>query len=383
MEINNNLVDKKSSLKELITYFLKLGTVGFGGPIALTASMNEDLVVKRNWFTERAFSEGMTLSQLAPGPLAAQLAIYFGWAHSGIRGATLVGLAFILPSFLIVILISLLYVKFGSLPWLAKAFYGIGASVIAIILLGTWKLSQKTLKKDKLLWVIASINAIVTAYTGAEILWVFLLSGLVVMAYRMKLYKSKIIPIIFPTWFFIGASSSPASHDTLTTILLFFLKAGAFVFGSGLAIVPFLHGGVVTEFQWLTEKQFLDAVAVAMITPGPVVITVAFIGFLVAGLGGAILAALGTFIPCYLFTIIPAPHFSKWAKNSYVHEFVTGVTTAAVGAIGGAAFVLGKGAIIDSATAAICIISFMAIHRIKLAEPIVILAVGILSVLMT
>lgn len=341
-----------------------------------------DLVVKRNWFTERAFNEGMTLSQLAPGPLAAQLAIYFGWAHSGVRGATLVGLAFILPSFLIVLLLSLLYVKFGSLPWIAKAFYGIGASVIAIIVLGAWKLSQKPLKKDKLLWIIATINAIVTAYTGAEILWVFLLSGLVVMAYRTRLYKSKIIPIIFPTWFFIDATSAPASTETLTTVLLFFLKAGTFVFGSGLAIVPFLHGGVVTEYQWLNEKQFLDAVAVAMITPGPVVITVTFIGFLVAGFSGAILAALGTFIPCYLFTIIPAPHFSKWAKNSYVHEFVTGVTTAAVGAIGGAAFILGKAAITDFVTAAICFTSFMAIQRIKNAEPIVIIVVGILSILM-
>lgn len=374
----NPYVQTPSSLLSLALYFLKLGSLGFGGPIALTAAMREDLVEKRKWFTEEAFEQGMTLSQLAPGPLAAQMAIYFGWAHSGTAGATLIGLIFVLPSFLIVLVLALLYMEYGRLDWLLKVFYGVGAAVIAVIALGAWKLCKKTLKKDRVLWTFALLNTAVTAITGAEILWVFLLSGLAVMAVKTNLSALQRLPMIFPLWMVTGMSG-PAAPDTLWSLFIFFMKAGSFVFGSGLAIVPFLHGGVVEQYQWLNEKQFLDAVAVAMITPGPVVITVAFIGFLVAGFSGACIAAAGTFIPCYLFTVIPAPHFSKWAKNRYVHAFVTGVTTAAVGAIGGAVIVLGRNALVDTTAALLCLAAFAAILKFRIPEPLVILSAGMLG----
>ena len=372
---------QKISIGALCLYFIRLGTTGFGGPVALTAAMQDDLVIKKNWFTQQTFQEGMVLSQLAPGPLAAQMSIYFGWAHSGIVGAALSGLSFILPGFIIVIILSIFYVQFGSLPWIQGLFYGVGASVIAIISMGVYKLSNKNLKTNKLLWAVAIINCIITAVTETELLSVFLISGLLVMFIDKYLKNKNLAAAFFPPILFTGLYG-PADNETLFRILKFFTKAGAFVFGSGLAIVPFLHSGVVLENQWLNERQFLDAVAIAMITPGPVVITVAFIGFLVAGFFGAVLACLGTFLPCYFFTIIPAPYFSKWSKNHYIHDFVLGVTAAAIGAIGGAVYILAKKALIDWPTILICIASLILIIRFKkLPEPVVVLMSGLIGFL--
>src|SRR6266542_3357598 len=243
------------TLARMLRYFLSLGTVGFGGPIALAGYMQRDLVEKRKWITSEEYVEGLALAQLAPGPLAAQLAMYLGYVRGGILGATLVGFAFIGPSFVMVLAIAEAYVRYGGLPWMQALFYGIGAAVIGIIARSAWKLMNSTLKRDPLQWAIFTALLISTTATEREILG-------------------------------------------------YFGKAGLFVFGSGLAIVPFLHGGVVLEHRWLTERQFLDAVAVAMITPGPVVITVAFIGFLVAGIVGAVAAALGVFLPVYAVVVL-------------------------------------------------------------------------------
>jgi chromate transporter len=368
--------DEKVSLFDLALYFLKLGTTGFGGPIALTSSMQSDLVDKRGWFTQETFKEGMTLCQLAPGPLAAQMAIYFGWAHSGVLGATLVGLTFVLPSFLMVVAIAIFYIQFGDALLIQKLFRGVGPAVIAIICMGAQKLSRKNLSNNFLLWGIAIANATITIVTESEMIWVFIVCGLLALAMKFKAKRSLNSVILAP--FLLTGIHGPATSETLKSIFLFFLKSGTFVFGSGLAIVPFLHGGVVVENQWLTEKQFLDAVAVAMITPGPVVITVGFIGFLVAGLAGASVAALGTFLPCYLFTVIPAPYFSKIAKNSYIREFVSGVTASAIGAIIGAVFILGRKSLLDVPTVAIfLIVLFGLLYAKKIPEPIwILLAAG-------
>lgn len=371
-----------ASLLGLVLYFLKLGTIGFGGPIALTSSMQSDLIDKRRWFTQETFKEGMTLSQLAPGPLAAQLAIYFGWAHSGVLGASIVGLAFILPSFIMVVLIAILYLHFGSLAIIQKLFHGIGPAVIAIICIGAHKLSKKNLGRDVLLWSIALTNAAITVWTESEMVWVFLLGGALALVAK-SMSKKNLNSFVLPAALATGLHG-PASFGTLESIFVFFLKSGTFVFGSGLAIVPFLHGGVVLENQWLSESQFLDAVAVAMITPGPVVITVGFIGFLVAGLAGACVAAIGTFLPCYLFTVIPAPHFSKIAKNVYIKDFVDGVTAAAVGAIIGAVVVIGRKSLVDVPTTAIFAIALAGIMFLKrVFEPFWILLAGAAGVLLS
>jgi chromate transporter len=373
------------SLRQLLLYFVHLGTLGFGGPIALTGAMRRDLVEQRKWISPQEYKEGLALSQLAPGPLAAQLAIYIGWARFGIRGATLVAFAFILPSLFMVLALAALYIQFGGLSWMQGAFYGIGSAVIAIIGRSAWKLAKSTLGSKVVSWALFLITAGVTVWTESEIVWVFLAAGFLAMAAR-GVASSGSAPATFlaafPPWLLSGLSG-PASEGILGRIFFYFAEAGAFVFGSGLAIVPFLHAGVVNEFGWLTEQQFLDAVAVAMITPGPVVITVAFIGYLVAGPLGAVAAALGVFLPCYLFVILPAPYFNRIAANPWIAAFVEGVTAAATGAIAGAAIVLGRRAIIDLPTAAIALVTFVLLWKLrKLPEPLVILAAGVAGLIL-
>lgn len=373
----------KPTLKEMALYFLKLGTFVFGGPIVLCEHMRRDLVEDKKWITENEYSEGFALSQLAPGPLAAQLAIYLGWVRGGIPWATLIGVSFILPSFLIVLCISAFYMTYGGLSWMQGAFYGVGASVIAIIAMSAKKLVVKTFKKDWLLWFLGSLSALITVWTEQENLWLFLLAGILVTVIRNPpQFKSKIAIAALPAFLTTGLVEEQ-NLNVLSKLFLFFAKSGAIVFGSGLAIVPFLHSGVVAEHAWLTERQFLDAVAVAMITPGPVVITVAFIGYLVSGPIGSFVSALGVFLPCYLFVIIPAPYFQKFAKNKTIKFFVDGVTTAAIGAIAGAAIVLGKNAVIDIQTSIIATASLLLLIFVKkIPEPALILTAGAVGILL-
>jgi len=369
------------TLIDLVLYFLKLGTTGFGGPVALVGYMQRDLVETRKWISEDDYKEGLALAQLAPGPLAAQLAIYIGFIHYRILGATLAGLAFVLPSFVMVLGLGYAYVKAGGLPWMQAIFYGIGAAVIGIIAVSSYKLLKKTLGKDGMLWGIATVLAVSTFITEKEILWLILAAGIIVWLYKSP-PKFRSTHVIFLSPILLQIVSTITANEKLHQIWWFFFKAGAFVFGSGLAIVPFLYGGVVKEFQWLNEQQFLDAVAVAMITPGPVVITVGFIGYLVAGVPGACVAALATFLPCYLFTIIPAPYFKKYGKHPAIKAFVDGVTAAAIGAIAGAVFVLGKRQITDLTSVAIAVVTVLVLLRFKkIQEPFIIIAAAIVGLL--
>jgi chromate transporter len=380
-----------ASWREFLLYFLRLGTLGFGGPIALAGYMQRDLVERRRWISKEDYVQGLALAQLAPGPLAAQLAMYLGWVKARVRGATLVSLAFILPSFVMVLVLSALYVRFGGLPWMQSAFYGIGAAVIAIIARSALKLVKMTLGRDRLLWAVFIVSTVATAWTESEIIWLFLASGLVVLLVRAPprfatpASGALVGPGAFATLLTASVPTAAVlapSWPLLSRVALYFAEAGAFVFGSGLAIVPFLHGGVVNQYHWLTERQFLDAVAVAMITPGPVVITVAFIGYLVAGPLGSIAASVGVFVPCYLFVIIPAPYFRRFANNPRVKAFVDGVTAAATGAIAGAAFVLGRRALVDLTTVIIALATWLLFTRFKkLPEPLVIVAAGVLGLI--
>jgi chromate transporter len=373
------------TLREFLLYFLNLGALGFGGPIALAGYMQRDLVERRKWISKQDYVEGLALAQLAPGPLAAQLAIYLGWVRAGLSGATLVAAAFVLPSFLMVLALSFLYVHFGGLPWMQGLFYGIGAAVIAIIARSVVKLVRMTLTKDHVLWAIFAVNTLATAWTETEIIWLFALSGIVGMLVHGRPRAARGAAISLAPWpWLVTGLKGAASTGTLFKICLYFAEAGAFVFGSGLAIVPFLHGGVVDEFQWLTDRQFLDAVAVAMITPGPVVITVAFIGYLVAGPLGSVMAAIGVFVPCYLFVIAPAPYYKRIAGNASIQAFVHGVTAAATGAIAGAGFVLGKRAVFDIPTALIMLVTLGVLTKVKkVPEPLVIVAAGLVGLLLT
>ncbi|MEG0851184.1 MAG: chromate transporter [Flavobacterium sp.] len=376
------------TLKELVLYFLKLGTIGFGGPVALVGYMHKDLVEGRKWISEEEYREGLALAQLAPGPLAAQLGIYLGFVHYRILGATLVGFAFVMPSFIMVVLLGIVYKLYGGLSWIQAVFYGVGAAVIGIIALSSYKLTLKSIgkfnmesfKSKWLLWLFFFLAVIITFLTEQEQVLLFIAAGILYMIIKAppKWWNGKTVNSIV----LLQVAFWNYESTTLTKIAVFFAKAGTFVFGSGLAIVPFLHSGVVVENQWLTEQQFLDSVAVAMITPGPVVITVGFIGYLVNGFLGALVAALATFLPCYIFTIAMAPSFKKIAQNKPVKAFVDGITAAVVGSLVGSVIVIAKRSIIDIPTVLIAFLSIFALIYIKrIQEPYIILTAAILGVI--
>jgi chromate transporter len=359
------------SLADVTLYFLKLGAIGFGGPIALVGAMQRTLVEDRGWLSREDYVEGLAMAQLAPGPLAAQLAMYIGYLTGGVVGATLVGVAFVLPSFLLVWLLAVLYVHFGGLWWMQAVFYGVGAAVIGVIARASVQLARTTLRADSLLWTIAIVLAITTTLTGRENVWLFVLSGFVPLVRRHpQLSLGLLVPLA-------AAAPVAIASTSLGSIAWFFMRAGAFVFGSGLAIVPFLYGGIVQERHWLTDRQFVDAVAVAMITPGPVVITVAFIGYLVRGVPGLIVAALGVFVPVYLMVVAVAPWFGRYHNRPAVRPFVGGVTAAATGAIAGASVLLGRRALVDPATVGIAVVTLIALVRWRVSELWLIAAAGI------
>lgn len=369
------------TLGQLVRYMLRLGTIGFGGPVALAGYMHRDLVERLGWISEEDYKEGIALAQLAPGPMAAQLAIYLGYVHFRVLGATLVGIAFVVPSFLMVVALGWAYAHFGGLSWMQAVFYGVGAAVVGIIAMSAYKLTKKTVGSDKLLWAIFLTLAAVTFVTESEIAWLFIAAGVIGWLRRAPpkwLTKGNVHGLAAGYLPAMSGLLSGVDLPLLGQIGLFFAKAGAFVFGSGLAIVPFLYGGVVTEHHWLNDRQFVDAVAVAMITPGPVVITVGFIGYLVAGLAGACVAALATFLPCYLFTVLPAPYFKRYGKLPGVKAFVDGITAAAVGAITGSVLVIAKRSLIDIPTIALALATVLLLLCFKkLQEPVIVIAAAL------
>jgi chromate transporter len=363
-----------------------LGAVGFGGPVALVGYMRRDLVEERNWFAEETFNEGLALSQMSPGPLAGQLAIYLGFVHYGVCGATLVGLTFILPSFLMVVAIGWAYAAFGGLAWIRSVFYGVGAAVIGIIAVSAYHLATRTLKRDLLLWGIFLTLMVATVLTARESVVLILAGGLLAWLAKAppRFGRLRGCPcLMVPTGAGAAALATwPIDWTALGQLAWFFTKAGAFVFGSGLAIVPFLYGGVVREMKWLNDRQFLDAVAVAMITPGPVVITAGFIGYLVARLPGAVVAASATFLPPYLIVILAAPRFKKWSQNPPVQAAIGGVTAAATGAIAGAVVVLARRSLVDWPTITLALVTLALLSRWKIPEPVIVLAAAALGLIL-
>jgi chromate transporter len=354
---------ERPPLRGLAAYFLGLGSLGFGGPIALVGAMQRELVERRGWFSADEFGRSLALSQLAPGPLAAQVCFCLGYLHSRLRGALVVGVAFILPSFLLTLGLGAWYVRYGGMPWLGAAFYGVGAVVIGIIAVSAWRLARVTARTDPLLWSIVLVLAGVTAWRSREILWLIALAGLLGMA-------SAALP---------RRPGTALSLGLVPQLFWYFVKAGSFVFGSGLAIVPFLYSGVVGEHHWLGERQFLDAIAVAMLTPGPVVITAAFIGFLVAGIAGALGAAFGVFLPAFLLSVLLLPLLDRFARRPLVVGLVQGVTAAAAGAIAGACLVLGRRTIHDLPTALLALTALALTARTRLPSGLLVLGGGLVG----
>ncbi len=359
------------SLGQIAGYFLRLGTTGFGGPIALAGYMQRDLVERRRWFTQEEYLQGLAVSQTLPGPLAAQLAMWLGYVRRGFWGAVAAAVPFILPPFVIVSIVAALYVAFRGTTVIQALFYGIGPTVIALILRGAWKLLGVTVKNDRRLWAIFAVVTLITFAVRSEVAVLFVLAGFLgVLLYAPPGWLRR--PAVSPAAIPLGLGTlvtQAADPNLLVQLGIFFFKAGAFTFGSGLAIVPFLQQGVVRDYGWLTEREFLDAVAMGMITPGPVVITAVFVGYLVAGLSGATIAGIGVFLPPFLMVVLFAPWIIRYRKHPAVQGFTKGATAAAAGAIVGAAGVIATQVLVDVPTISIFVISLVILWRLRVPEP--------------
>jgi chromate transporter len=359
------------SIVELVRYFLRLGLLGFGGPVALVGQMERELVTERQWLSKDQMREAIAVCQSLPGPLAIQVGIFVAYLRGGRRGAWAGGWAFILPNFLIVTALGALYVHFGGLKLITAIFYGVSPAVIALILHSCYRLAKLGME-DWLQWLLAAICFGVTVALQAEVAILFIGAGIVGMLYygtfRHRGSSTGMMLAAAP----IAPMAPLATTSAIGKLLLFFLKAGALTFGSGLVIVPFLQQGVVREYGWLDEHAFLIAVAVGMISPGPVVITATFVGYLVAGFLGALAATIGIFLPSFLLVLLVAPVLARHRGNLNVQGFVKGAYGAAIGTILGACALLGRIAVGDWLTILIAVISLAALFRWKVSNPLLI-----------
>ncbi len=373
---------KKVLIRDLVLYYLRLGVLGFGGPVALCGQMERELVQQRKWLTKDEMREGIAVCQSLPGPLAIQVGIYISYLRGGFWGAWAGGWAFILPNFIIVASLGALYTYCGGLSPVTAIFYGVAPAVIALILSSCYSLAKLGME-DWFQWTIAAICFAVTVALQAEVAFLFIGAGILGILYYGSLLRSSRVPS-FP--FFAAAPVAAATGKTATgsvlgKLLVFFLKAGSLTFGSGLVIVPFLEKGLVQQMGWLDERQFLVAVAMGMLSPGPVVITATFVGYLVAGFWGSLISTVGIFFPSFLFILIVAPILIRNRDNLNVKGFVKGAYAAAIGTILGASILLGKIAIGDWLTALIAVASLAVLVRWKISNPILVAATAIIGLI--
>src|SRR5713101_8937308 len=365
-------------INELVRYFLRLGALGFGGPAALVAQMEQDLVRNRPWVSREEFREAVAVCQSLPGPLAIQVGIFVSYLRGGFWVAWAGGLAFILPNFVIVAALGALFVRFGDLPLVRVIFYGVSPTVIALITYSCYRLTKLGME-DVVQWIIAAACLAVTVVLGAEIALLFIGSGILGILYYAVVRQRKSLPLPLLAAIPLVSGGQGFAAPILLQLLTFFLKAGALTFGSGLVIVPFLEKGLVQQTGWLDERQFLVAVAIGMLSPGPVVITATFVGYLVAGFWGSVVATIGIFLPSFLLVLIVAPILVRHRANPNVQGFVKGAYAAAIGTILGASVLLGKIAVGDWLTAVVGLASLGVLFRWKVSNPLLIAATALIG----
>jgi chromate transporter len=370
---------------ELVQYFLRLGLLGFGGPVALVGQMERELVGERGWLTKEQMREAIAICQSLPGPLAIQVGIYVSYLRGGFGGAWAGGWAFILPNFVIVAGLGALYVALGDLQPVTAIFYGVSPAVIALILHSCYRLAKLGMD-DWLQWAIAAVCLLVTMILQAEVALLFIGAGILGILYYGNIFRRPppgatflaAAPLVVPA----AAPLAPVASPTLLgKLLLFFLKAGSLTFGSGLVIVPFLQQGLVQQYGWLDQRQFLIAVAIGMISPGPVVITATFVGYLVAGFWGSLVSTIGIFVPSFILVLVAAPILARHRDNPNVQGFVKGAYAAAIGTILGACFLLGRIAVGDWLTVLVGLVSLAILFRWKVSNPVLIAATAVVGLI--
>jgi chromate transporter len=377
--LTDTAMTKNNRLAELLFYFLRLGLLGFGGPVALVGQMEREVVAERGWLSKEQMREAIAICQSLPGPLAIQVGIYIAYLRGGFWGAWIGGWAFIFPNFVIVAALGAIYVYLGDLKPVTAIFYGVSPAVIALILHSCYRLAKLGME-DRLQRLIAAACLVVTVILQAEVALLFIGAGIVGILFYGNLLQRRPPPVAMSIAA-LSVLAPVASSSTLVKLLLFFLKAGSLTFGSGLVIVPFLQQGVVQQYGWMDQRQFLIAVAVGMISPGPVVITATFVGYLVAGFWGSLVATIGIFFPSFIFVLVAAPLLARHGANPNVQGFVRGAYAAAIGTILGACILLGRIAIGDWLTALIGAASLAALFRWKVSNPLLIAATAVIGLL--
>jgi chromate transporter len=376
---------RRVPIRELVRYYLRLGLIGFGGPVALVGQMERELVGERKWLTKEEMREGIAVCQSLPGPLAIQVGIWISYIRGGFWGAWAGGWAFILPNFVIVTVLGALYVHFGGLSAVKAIFYGVSPAVIALILHSCYRLTKLGMK-DWLEWALAAAAFVITVTVQAEVALLFIGCGIVGVLYYGSLFRkttaSSTTTSLMAGVPLVAAGAAPGTAGAmLGKLFTFFLKAGSLTFGSGLVIVPFLEKGLVQQTGWLNEREFLVAVAMGMISPGPVVITATFVGYLVAGFWGAVVATIGIFLPSFLLILIVAPILMRYRTNLNVQGFIKGAYAAAIGTILGACVLLGRIAIGDWLTALIALVSLVVLFRWKVSNPLLVAAAAVIGLI--
>jgi chromate transporter len=358
-------------MKEIFKYFFKIGLIGFGGPMAHIAMMDSDLVEKKKWSTKDEFLDGLAVCNLLPGPASTQLGIYMGYLKGGILGGTLAGIAFILPAFIIITLLSYIYFEFGAIPSISGILYGINAVVIALISSSLLSMYKKAIN-NKIQFVIFSLTTIAISLFKVNMIVAMLFAGIVgIFIYsnptKNKKHK-KLSSIAFPIAF----------TPILSKLFLFFIKVGSFIYGGGLVIIPFIENEVVSKLGWLTKTEFLAGIALGQVTPGPVVITAAFIGYKVFGFIGALVSTIAIFLPSFIFILIAAPYLKKLKDIPWIKAALKGVNAAVIGSILASIISLIPVAIIDLPTISIAVVGFVSIVKYKIN---VFWCIGISSIL--
>jgi chromate transporter len=380
------------SIRDLVRYFLRLGLLGFGGPVALVGQMERELVGDKKWLTKDEMREGIAVCQSLPGPLAIQVGIWVSYIRGGFWAAWAGGWSFILPNFIIVSALGALYVYYGGLSPVKAIFYGVSPAVIALILHSCYRLTKLGMK-DWIEWALAAAAFLITVAVRAEVALVFIGCGFVGLLYYGALFRARASPpttrvFLFGVPLAVAGGAPSGSGKLLGELLAFFLKAGSLTFGSGLVIVPFLEKGLVQQMHWLNERDFLVAVAIGMISPGPVVITATFVGYLVAarlggslldGFWGSLVSTIGIFLPSFLLILIVAPILVRYRANPNIQGFIKGAYAAAIGTILGACVLLGKIAIGDWLTALVAAASLVVLFRWKVSNPLLIAATAIIG----
>lgn len=362
-------MSNRPTLWEINRYFLILGATGFGGPVALANYIRRDLAERRGWLTDEEYERGLAIATACPGPLAYQLGVYCGYITHGVLGGMLVALSFAFAPFVLVTAIAAVYVQYAASDWIRGLFYGIGPVVVGLILKACWNLGTKTLKRDRVAWLVAGIALAITVLLQRELTALFLAAGVLGMfIFKPAPKPAADVPASSPSAQRVHAHAAPlllalapaAAPGAATALFLFFFRTGLLVFGSGLVVVSFVKAYVVDQYHWMNDRTFLDAVAIGMVSPGPVVITATFVGYVVAGVTGALAATVGIFLPSVLFTVAGTPLLLRYRNQVQVQGFVRGVTVAVVGVLAGTTYLVARPVIRDVLTALVLLAVLLA-----------------------